>query len=211
MLARVTGTRSSSRGPTPGFPDDDLPGFLSCPPGTPRPAPAGGPARPGPRSRPPPPVGGGAPSRRTAATVLVVGAVVAPRCCSARGTPRPGPRARGGPGDVRAHLAAAGVVLAQAPAGVTAGFPTVSLTTHGDRAALHLDLLLANCLTPTAPARPEDAGCQPVAHESGDLASPALRDDLRRLPAGAHRARPAPRCARTGRRRSRPDGPSTSR
>jgi hypothetical protein len=104
--------------------------------------------------------------------VLVVGAVVTAVLLGSRHPPA---TRAGGPGDVRAHLAAAGVVLAQAPAGVIAGFPTVSLTTHGDRAVLHLDLPVANCLTPSAPAHPEDAGCQPVAQEFGDLASPALR------------------------------------
>lgn len=219
MLAGVSGTRGSSRGSAGRFPDDDLPGFLSSPPGTPRPAddgrtgPAGVPVRdPGPRRHARVLAG-------TAATVLVIGALVtagvlgtrhpsptAPRGAAATPSPaapssappsappaalpdqplQPSPGDPGagvlagtdlpvGAGDVGAHLAASGLVLAQVPAGVTAGFPAVALTTDGDRAVLHLDLPTANCLTPTAPARPDDAGCQPVAREFGDLASPALR------------------------------------
>lgn len=202
MLAHVTRTRGSIRGSTGGsagrFPDDDLPGFLSCPPGTPRPA-----AEPQPTPRRYARVLAG-----TGATLLVVGALGTAGVLGARHPPPPAPRGAAatpapspalpdqpaqpspgdpgagalagtdlpvGPGDVGAHLAASGLVLARVPAGVTAGFPTVALATHGDRAVLHLDLATANCLTPTAPARPEDAGCQPVAREFGDLASPALR------------------------------------
>jgi hypothetical protein len=80
-----------------------------------------------------------------------------------------------GPGDVSARLAAAGLPLAQAPAGVTAGFPRISLTTSGDRAVAHLELPTANCLTPSAPDRPEDGGCQPTATEFADLATPSLQ------------------------------------
>ena len=86
-----------------------------------------------------------------------------------------GPTPEAVPGDVGAQLAAAGLVLARVPVGVTAGFPRVSVTTSGDRALLHLELPTANCLLPEAPARPEDGGCQATTTEFADLRTPSLR------------------------------------
>jgi hypothetical protein len=80
-----------------------------------------------------------------------------------------------GPGVVAAKVTAAGLVLRRVPAGVTAGFPRVSLTASSDRAVVHLELPIANCLSSSAPARPEDDGCRPVATEYADLPTPSLR------------------------------------
>jgi hypothetical protein len=74
-------------------------------------------------------------------------------------------------------LTAAGIALTRVPVGVVAGFPRVVVAVDGDHAVVHLELATADCLTPAAPARPEDAGCLPTASEFADLGTPALRVD----------------------------------
>jgi hypothetical protein len=161
------------------FADDDLPGFLAAPPGTPGPIPAADevghrPVAAARRRRTPLLVSG-------AVAVLLLGALVAALAWNGRGPATAGPSTAASsapsspPPDVTARATTAGLVLTRVPVGVVAGFPQVSLSTRGDRATAHLDLPTADCLSREAPPRAEEGGCQPTATESGDLGTPALR------------------------------------
>lgn len=74
-----------------------------------------------------------------------------------------------------ARLTFAPVVLERYPVGVTVTAPIVSVTTSGRSGLAHVQMPTFNCLTPTAPADPEAAGCAPSVTEYADLPTPALR------------------------------------
>ena len=73
-----------------------------------------------------------------------------------------------------AELAFAGVVLERRAVGVTAAYPSLTLTWDGDRALAHLELPTFNCLSADAPEDPAAAGCTRSVTEYADLPSPAL-------------------------------------
>ena len=98
-----------------------------------------------------------------------------------------------------------GVVLEQRAVGLTVTYPSVSLSTDGERSLAHVRLPTFNCLTAEPPADPVAAGCARSLTEYADLADPQLqvtRDGERvdlaglfptytrptRRPAGVHRA-----------------------
>ncbi|MGY1623486.1 hypothetical protein ACI789_14920 [Geodermatophilus sp. SYSU D00965] len=90
---------------------------------------------------------------------------------------------------VTATLGFGGVVVEEHAVGVTVAYPTVSVTAAGDPAEdgvalAHVRFPTWNCLTDTAPADPEAAGCVRSRTEYADLPSPALTvtregDDVR--------------------------------
>ncbi|MGY1786502.1 hypothetical protein [Geodermatophilus sp. SYSU D00698] len=98
--------------------------------------------------------------------------------------PLPGERGAGllaarsvplGDAGVAARLALGGLVLERRAVGVTVGYPSVSVSVGTDGTALaHVLLPAWNCLSTTAPADPEAAGCTPVPVEYADLPTPAL-------------------------------------
>ncbi|TFV83274.1 hypothetical protein E4P40_14500 [Blastococcus sp. CT_GayMR20] len=83
-----------------------------------------------------------------------------------------------------AHVRFGGVVLERRAVGVTAAYPRLTVTSDGEDAVAHVELLTFNCLTGRAPADPVAAGCVASLTEYADLAAPALEvsrdgDDLR--------------------------------
>jgi hypothetical protein len=177
----------------PGAGDDDLPGFLESPPGSP-----GAPAVPvqgwaalTAASTPP----AAAPAARrgrwdtvgvlaalTVAGALLIGIAAALAVASGSQDP-PAPSARAD-GEQAAGLAAqltfGGVVLERRAVGVTAAYPHLRLTSEGERTIAHVELPTFNCLTGEAPDDPVAAGCTAAGTEYAELATPALtvqRDD----------------------------------
>jgi hypothetical protein len=116
-------------------------------------------------------VGGALTAVLLLAVAVAAAAVLTARAATAPAAAAPSPV----PLDVRARVAAPGLVLSRAPAGVVAAWPTAVLTVHGRRAALHLELPTANCLQPQAPAAPDGSGCLPTGTRAGELTTPALR------------------------------------
>jgi hypothetical protein len=76
-----------------------------------------------------------------------------------------------------ARLTFGGLVLERRAVGVTAAYPSVSLTAAdvpGGPALAHIRLPLWNCLTDTAPDDPDAAGCRRLPTEYAELPTPAL-------------------------------------
>jgi hypothetical protein len=174
----------ADRAPAPGTADDDLPGFLESPPGSPAaPAPpatgwavltaAPAPAAPG--VAPP----SGSDTVRvlavlTMAAVLLIG-VAAGLAVVSSSQHAATPPTRGQSADrLDAHLTFGGVILERRAVGVTATYPRMQLTAEGERTVAHLELPTANCLTAEAPDDPVAARCTPAGTEYADLATPAL-------------------------------------
>ena len=78
---------------------------------------------------------------------------------------------------VLARVAFGGLVLERRAVGVTAAYPSVSVTAAdvpGGPALAHVRLPVWNCLTDTAPDHPGAAGCRRLPTEYAELPSPAL-------------------------------------
>ena len=76
-----------------------------------------------------------------------------------------------------ARLAFEGLVLERRAVGVTAAYPSVSVTAadvNGGPALAHVRLPVWNCLTDTAPDDPVVAGCRRLPPEYAELPTPAL-------------------------------------
>ena len=76
-----------------------------------------------------------------------------------------------------ARLAFEGLVLEHRAVGVTAAYPSVSVTAadvNGGPALAHVRLPVWNCLTDTAPDDPVAAGCRRLPPEYAELPTPAL-------------------------------------
>jgi hypothetical protein len=76
-----------------------------------------------------------------------------------------------------ARLTFEGLVLEHRAVGVTAAYPSVSVTAAdvtGGPALAHVRLPVWNCLTDTAPEDPVAAGCRRLPPEYADLPTPAL-------------------------------------
>lgn len=80
-----------------------------------------------------------------------------------------------GPDGVTVRLTFGGIALEQRASDVTATYPTVEVTTSGNRALAHLRLPTFDCPPPAAPTDPEAAGCTPGPIEFADLPTPALQ------------------------------------
>jgi hypothetical protein len=170
---------------------DDLPGFLDMPPGTP----AAGSAAPGGlvalAAPPSPPPAAPERSRRphaviaAGAAVLVAAAAVlvavwAPSASSASSARHPHhadrqPASDSRPArDVQARMTFAGVVLEERAVGVTVTYPEVEFTRNSDGGVAQLTLPTWNCMTAEAPDDPADAGCVRGRTEYAELSSPEL-------------------------------------
>jgi hypothetical protein len=198
-----------SAGREPGFGEDDLPGFLESPPGMPgAPGAPTAPDGPWPAlagAAPPPPSGTTAPdaaggrgirttlTAMAAAALLLIGAAAAIAVVSRDRAPAPGatgstagspttavpsPAGPGGDG-VELHLAFAGVVLERHAVGVTATYPTVHLTSDGERSLAAVELPTFHCLSSEAPRDPLAAGCTRSVTEHAELTGPALEATVR--------------------------------
>jgi hypothetical protein len=168
--------------------DDDLPGFLESPPGSPGAptVPARGWAALTAGSTHP----AAAPAARrgrwdtvgvlaalTVAGALLIGiaAALAAVASGSQDPPTPSARADGEQaGGLAAQLTFGGVVLERRAVGVTAAYPHLRLTTDGERTVAHVELPTFNCLTAEAPDDPVAAGCTPAGTEYAELATPAL-------------------------------------
>jgi hypothetical protein len=75
---------------------------------------------------------------------------------------------------VAADLTFRGMVLERHAVGVTATYPTLQVTSDGERSVAHLVLPTFHCLTGEAPEDPVTAGCRRAGTEYADLDSPAL-------------------------------------
>ncbi len=78
---------------------------------------------------------------------------------------------------VFARLAFEGLVLERRAVGITAAYPSVSVTAAevpGGPALAHVRLPVWNCLTDTAPVDPVAAGCRRLPTEYAELPTPAL-------------------------------------
>jgi hypothetical protein len=76
-----------------------------------------------------------------------------------------------------ARLAFEGLILERRAVGVTAAYPSISVTAAdlpGGPALAHVQLPVWNCLTDSAPADPDAAGCRRLPTEYAELATPAL-------------------------------------
>jgi hypothetical protein len=80
-----------------------------------------------------------------------------------------------GPDGVAARLTFGGVVLERHAVGVTATYPSLRLTSDGERSLAHLELPTFHCLADHAPTDPVGAGCSRSVPEYADLDSPGLR------------------------------------
>ena len=76
---------------------------------------------------------------------------------------------------VAASVAFEGVVLEQRAVGLTVTYPSLSLSTDGQRSLAHVRLPTFNCFTPEPPADPVAAGCARSLTEYADLADPQLQ------------------------------------
>jgi hypothetical protein len=182
--ASTMDSAAADRASAPGPADDDLPGFLECPPGSPgAPAPPGsgwavltGAPAPAPPEIAPP---SGSDTVRvlavlTMAAVLLIGVAAAWAVASGSEVAAT-PSARGQAADrLDAHLTFGGVILERRAVGVTATYPRMQVTSEGGATVAHLELPTANCLTAEAPDDPVAARCTPAGTEYADLATPAL-------------------------------------
>jgi hypothetical protein len=180
-LALLGRSRRASAGPVDD-PQDDLPGFLEAPPGTPAAGPvaAGGfvalaappatpPPAPEPSRRPYAVIAAGAAVLVAAAAVLVV--VWAPSSGERPHRAHRHPASEARPmRAVEARMTFNGVVLEERAVGVTVTYPEVHLTD----ASAEFTLPTWNCLTADAPEDPVDAGCVRGRTEYAELSAPDL-------------------------------------
>lgn len=73
-----------------------------------------------------------------------------------------------------ASLLFSGIVLEPRAVGLTVSYPSVNLTTDGERSVAHVALPTWNCLTTAPPVDPVAAGCLPTPTEYADLSAPDL-------------------------------------
>ena len=166
---------------------DDLPGFLEAPPGTPSAGsatsggfvalaapPAPPPPAPEPSRRPLAVIAAGAAVLVAAAAVLV--AVWAPSSSADR--PHRADRHPASPSrparDAQARMTFTGVVLEERAVGVTVTYPEVEVTRNSDGAVARLTLPTWNCMAAEAPDDPADAGCVRGRTEYAELSGPDL-------------------------------------
>jgi hypothetical protein len=171
---------------------DDLPGFFTRPPASPRAASRGGevllapPGTPDALARPvvvpDPAAPPGDDGRSVVRFLLLLAALALALICAAAAAALPSARAdRAAPPPspvvvphTDARLSFGGMVLEQQVVGATLTRPAASLSTSGRRTVLHLRLPTWNCLAPDLPDDPAAAGCISSVTQYGDLRSPAL-------------------------------------
>ncbi|WP_299952257.1 hypothetical protein [uncultured Modestobacter sp.] len=76
---------------------------------------------------------------------------------------------------VAASISAQGLLLEQRAVGLTVTYPSLSVSTDGDRSLAHVRLPTFNCLTAEPPADPVAAGCARSLTEYADLGGPQLQ------------------------------------